>query len=515
MAKYGAFKYEADTYGYTDPGRRLSWGLVIDWMDTGTFVSGYNEAFGYGQNEHKMFALNTKAGRQYFINSSGNNFQTVDPSKMQVQLYDMGDRYDPYNMAGPLYQHILPGKKFRLIVKDEATQTTYPIMIGRIEDIRPNFGTVSTVTITGINGIDDLKNVLVNSTQVYTSKTYDEAIAQTLVQAGWTGGTRIDSDISDTLPYWWLSGKDAYAEITDLANSSRGLFFVSNDGYATYYSNINSMTSTANYVDTDALLANGIRVPTPWEAIKNYVRVYAKARRASVGTLWTLQSKPYILAGTSITIWAQGASVNGSVVPALSVTTPVATTDYTANSAENGSGTNLTANITVAVTNYATTTKLVITNTGGTNAYLTLMQLRGTSIVSDDYTYYESSDTDSIAIYKQRNLIIQTNWIQSINDAEDFANTIVSLLAEPKKFPRFVVRAKPAKQFAPDIFDIVSVDFQSKQLTGDFRVGYIEHNWTITNGDIVDTTFYLEPNIAGNISGTWTFPAIFDLSTKF
>ncbi len=514
MAKYGSFKYSGAMYGYTDPGRRLSWGLLIDWFDNG-FVSGYNEAYGYNQNEHKLFELNAKAGRQYFMNSSGNGFQSVDPSRMQAQLYDMGGRYDPYNMAGPLYQNILPGKKFKLIVRDEVNSVTYPIMTGRIDDIRPNYGSVSTVTITGINGIDDLQNITVNTTQVYTSEKYYDAIAQVLTRAGWTGGSRIDNDISDELPYWWLSGQTAYQEITDLTEASRGLFFVSHDGYATYYSNINSMDSVASFVDNDALLSYGIRVPTPWEAIKNFVRVYAKARRTSTGTLWTLQSKPLILAGTSITIWAEGSNVNGETTPALSVTTPVATTDYTANSAEDGSGTNLTANISIALTSYATTQKLVITNTGGTNAYLTLMQLRGTSIISDDYTYYETSDTDSIALYKQRELSVKTNWLQSINDAEDYGNTIVSLLAEPKKFPRFVVRNKPAKQFAPDIFDIVSVDFESRQLTGSFRVGYIEHNWTIKTGDIVDTTFYLEPNIAGNISGTWTFPAVFNLSTIF
>lgn len=514
MAKYGSFKYSEAKYGYTDPGRRLSWGLLIDWFGIG-FISGYNEAYAYNENEHKLFDLNTQSGRQYFMNSSGNGFQSVDPSRMQAQLYDMGGRYDPYNMSGPLYQHILPGKKFKLIVKDESTQTNYTIMTGRIDDIRPNYGIVSTVTITGINGIDDLQNVTVNTSQVYSTEYFYDAIEETLTQAGWTGGMRIDSDISDTLPYWWLSGKKAYDELVDLTNSSRGLFFISRDGYATYYSNINSKDSSASFVDNDALLSYGIRVPTPWEAIKNFVRVYAKARRTSTGTLWTLQSKPLILAGTSITIWAEGANVNGEITPALVVTTPVATTDYTANSAEDGSGTNLTANISISLTNYATSHKLVITNTGGSNAYLTLMKIRGTSIISDDYTYYETSDIDSINIYKQRELIVKTNWIQSINSAEDYANTIVSLLSDPKKFPRFVVRNKPSKQFAPDIFDIVSVDFASRQLTGSFRVGYIEHNWTIKTGDIVDTTFYLEPNIAGNISGTWTFPAIFNLSTIF
>ena len=193
----------------------------------------------------------------------------------------------------------------------------------------------------------------------------------------------------------------------------------------------------------------------------------------------------------------------------------MATTDYTANASEDGSGTNLTSNISIAITNYATTSQLVITNTGGTGAYLTLMQLRGTLIKPDDYTYAEDSDANSIALYKKRSLVIKTNWIQTVNEAIDYAGVMVDLLSTPKQFPRFVVRDTPAKQFAPDIFDIVAVDFDSHHVTGNFRVGYMEHNWVINNGDVVDTTFYLEPNIAGNISGTWIFPAKFGLSTKF
>ena len=515
MAKYGSFKYGAAKYGYTNPGRRLSWGLIIDWDENGGWITGYNEAYGYNENGHKMFALNTKAGRQYFINSSGNNFQAVDPSQMQVQLYDIDARYDPYNTSGALYQKILPGKKFKLIVQDEATQTQYPVMIGNIQDIRPNYGSVSTVTITGRNKIEELKNTPVLSNGVYTNEQYDTGIGVILSLAGWTDGTRIDSDVSDSMPYWWLSGKNAFDEINDLTNASRGLFFVSNDGYATYYSNINSPDPTTTFIDTDALLSYGIRVPTPWEAIKNYVRVYARSRTASSTTLWTLSSKPLIAAGASITIWAEFNTTQGANAPATIVTTPVATTDYTANASEDGSGTNLTSNISIAITNYATTSQLVITNTGGTGAYLTLMQLRGTLIKPDDYTYAEDSDANSIALYKKRSLVIKTNWIQTVNEAIDYAGVMVDLLSTPKQFPRFVVRDTPAKQFAPDIFDIVAVDFDSHHVTGNFRVGYMEHNWVINNGDVVDTTFYLEPNIAGNISGTWIFPAKFGLSTKF
>ena len=514
MAKYGAFKYGSAKYGHVDSGRKLSWGFEVDWFDTGIYT-GYNEAFGYGTDPGRMFSLNTKAGRQYFMNADGNGFQPVDASQMQVQLTDMDGRYDPYNSSGPLYQYILPGKKFRLTVMDESTQTKYPVMVGRIEDIRPSYSQIPTVTITGRNGIEDLKKQTVNSVQVYTTEKFTDAIGKTLLAANWTDGIDIDTTVTDTMGYWWLSGNSAFSEIQDLTDASRGLFCVSADGKATFLSRLDSPDPVMTFVDNDALLSYGVKVPTPWESIKNYVKVYSRTRMASAMTLWTLNSVPFIVAGSSITVWAEFNSTNGEIVPATIVTTPVATTDYTANSAADGSGTNRTANISITKTTFATSAKLVISNTGLTDCYLTLMQLRGTAILSDDYTFAEDSDATSIQIYRQRELDVKTNWLQDIFSAQDYAETIVKLLAVPKQFPRFVVRAKPSKQFVPDLFDIVSTNFVSHNITGDFRVGYIEHNWVVRNGDIVDTTYYLEPNIAGNITGTWIFPAMFGLSTVF
>ena len=64
--------------------------------------------------------------------------------------------------------------------------------------------------------------------------------------------------------------------------------------------------------------------------------------------------------------------------PAVSVAAPVASTDYLANSAQDGSGTDKTSALTVAVTDLGAGFRLKLTNTDAGTIYVTTFRLRGT-----------------------------------------------------------------------------------------------------------------------------------------
>lgn len=105
-------------------------------------------------------------------------------------------------------------------------------------------------------------------------------------------------------------------------------------------------------------------------------------------------------AGGSITIWATYVDPTQTAQqiacsPGTGVA-PVATTDYLFNSAANGSGTNLTASVTVAATFFGTTAKLVITNNHATlAAFRTFLQLRGKGIYGYQDVTAEAVNTAS------------------------------------------------------------------------------------------------------------------------
>jgi hypothetical protein len=477
----------------------LTWAIEIDWNNTGVFD---------GSNEMPyIFNISVRRGRKFYMNSGGSGFQPVDIGEATIQCQNESGRFDAYNPDGPLYGLLLPGRRFRIRVKRESDGAIKDIFSGRILDIRPNYGNSNIVTITAQDDIKLLKDISVK-TSLYTMLRYNNAITNLLSTINWQNGTSIDSVISDTMPYYWADGsKKVFDEITDLVNAVLGLFFVAADGSATYYDRLNSPDPLLTLTDADWQRDYGVRVPQPWEVVRNNIRVYSRARLAtSTVEIWRLSDVPLIPAGASITIWATF-SYNSQNAPATSVVTPVATTDYT--------GSVSTADISVVMTTFASSAKLVVTNNNAGAQTVTLLKLRGILILADQYTYAEDSDTTSIAAYGQRDFEVNSDWLQDVNSAIDQVYVLLAQLSYPKQFPRVMLKNNPAKQFEVDLFDILTLDFTSKKITGDLRVGYIEYQTLTRNLENVSTILYFEPDMARNTSGTWIFPAAFGLTTVF
>jgi hypothetical protein len=506
MARYGSFKYSQAKYGLTTAPRYLTWGVVVDWNDDGTFSPSYNEM-------SNVMEMNIRRGREFLMESGGQGFQRRFAGNCRIVLKDPDNRYDPFNITGPLYGKLEKSQRMYVVVKDEATGTVYPVFYGRIDDIRPNYGTPPTVTLTASDGIKLLSKVNVRGSAVEISKQYDTAIADILTAAGWTDGTDINTSSSDSMAYFWADGTSAYNQIADLNDAVLGNFWIAPDGKATFRPRIINDSAVITFVDRDALFDWKIRTPSPRDTIKNRVRVYARTRKLNAGAeLWRLAGTPSISAGASLEIWADF-NINGEPVPASSITALAATTDYTMNTAEDESGTNLTASFSIVKTDFATSAKLVITNNSASSGYVTLLKIRGTGLTPDAYTYVETTDPASIETFGEREFVVQTNWLQDVNNASDQATVIKTLLANPRRYPQFLVRGKPAKQFALDLADLATLNFTTLNYGADLRVGYIEHNvLSNTSGNICDTQFYFEPNLSANTGQTWVFPATFPMA---
>lgn len=500
--RWGAGKWGAFQWGAEGVARRLTWGFCVDWNDDGTF-SGENEM-------ENMLEMNIRRGREFFMQAAGDGFQRRAAGNIRVTLKNINGRYDPFNTSGPLYGLLERNQRVKITVRDEETGTIYAVFFGRIDDIRPNYGGMPTVTLTASDGIKLLEKAIVRTAGVAVAEQYDAAAAEILTAAGWADGTDIDTTASDAMPYWWANGTSAYNQLCNLVDAVVGNFFISADGKATYRPRVLSDAPVLTYTDGDALYEWKIRSPSPRETIKNKIQVYARARKAHSGVdLWTLVDVPDIPAGESRTIWAEF-SYNGESIPATSLIAPVAYTDYTANTNSGGSGTDLTGLVSLAVTNFATSAKIVVTNGSSYTGYMTLLKLRGTGIAPDNYTFSETSDDLSIGKYGERLFTVNTDWLQSANMAIDQAATLLILLANPRYYPQFMVRGRPGKQFAIELNDLATISFTSINLGANMRLGYIEHNVTAaTGGNIVDTVLYFEPNLAGSIGTPWVFPMTF------
>lgn len=495
------------TYGAATVDRPMTWIFAVDWDGDGS-IDGENDG-------RYMVSMETETGRQWPLNGSGDGFEPVMVGQGSVTLLNTDGRFDPFNLDSPLAGKILPGRKFILQVQRESDGTRQPVMTGRIEDIRPIYGDVNQVKLTLKNAVEDLKQKNIRTT-VQNAIRYDAALAACLSAYGWTDGSDIDTTVSEAMEYWWASGKSAFAEIQGIADAAMGMFCIAEDGTAVYKSRVSDDTPLMTITDAEIDWNYGVKTPTPWDSIRNNIRVYARKRTLQTSvTLWSTSDKVLIPARESREIWAEF-SVSGDDATASAITTPASGTDYVANSASDGSGTNLTANITVSVSGFARSAKLTVSNTGGTNVYMTTLQLRGSAIVADKYTFVESQDADSIEAFGERRFEVRSDWLQDINTARDEADILKSRLAYQRQYPRFrVLLDQFDVSFGARLFGLVLVNFAKNGISGEYRFGYIKHRWIDELGYQVETEIYLEPNLLGNVSGTWIFPAVFGVTTVF
>jgi hypothetical protein len=132
----------------------------------------------------------------------------------------------------------------------------------------------------------------------------------------------------------------------------------------------------------------GLEVTRTRNEIINRVRATSYPRTvdsAATTELFRLNTVVPIPAGERISFRAPytASSGAGTRIGGKDVVTPVITTDYTANSAADGSGSNLTATMVVEFTGGANSAEVAITNNDVVTAYITLFKIRGKGV----YTY--------------------------------------------------------------------------------------------------------------------------------
>lgn len=165
----------------------------------------------------------------------------------------------------------------------------------------------------------------------------------------------------------------------------------------------------------------------------NYIRdtVYPRRNDASAVTLATIQQPVYVGIGEAISITLRYKDPSGVATSCAgkNMITPVATTDWLANTAANGSGTNLTASFAVSATFGTGDCTLTFTNNSASNGYILAgSKVRGTGVYIDDPIDVIVTDTAGIASEGQYQLAIDQKYA-SVASAQAFAPYLLSQYA--------------------------------------------------------------------------------------
>lgn len=466
----------------------ILWGIAVDWDGDGLYDS-TNEA---------MYAvsLQTRRGRDAYLNidADGNasGFEPVRVGAATLIMDNSSRRYDPYNTSSPLYPNVIAGKNIQIRVADPSGNIYY-VITGKIRSITTqDDGYEQTATFEIEDGMRLLQSTDA-TVDLQQDPTIDEAIGLVLDDVNWPTLWGRNLDVSaDVIPYWWGEDK-ASTELRRLAEAELGEFFVAANGAATFRSRSHADVAVLTLDSSDFL--KNINVALPWEVIRNQVKVYANPRVVQTATdLWTMQDVPSIAPGASLTVWANY-QYNGIGVPAINVIPPVMTTDYTANTAADGTGTDRTSILYITLTDFGKSGKLVITNTGADTVYITLMKVRGDAISKPDATLVQDDDATSQGIYGKAQLVVNNDWIQTTAQAGAISGMLIGYLPNPQKTLTVRIEARPDIQFTPDLFDTLDVTIDALGITNvTYRVTSIEHRWTVANGQSVLTTWKIEPD---------------------
>ena len=199
-------------------------------------------------------------------------------------------------------------------------------------------------------------------------------------------------------------------------------------------------------------------------------------------------------------------SQQASRVGGTGMVTPVATTDYTMNTASDGSGSNLTASFSVTPVFGGNSAKLTIVNGSASDGYITFLRLRGKGIYTFDATISTSQDTDSQTLYGINTLSYNMPYEDTLTVGQEAASYFASVYKDPLTSLREVTFEANASAtlmgyaLAREISDKVTIEETVSGLDADYYINAISLSLSAKNQ--ISVTWALAPSTGVWLLGT-------------
>jgi len=335
----------------------------------------------------------------------------------EITLKNPDGKYSPSNSGGDLYGKLLPGRP--VIIMAYFGGTLYSLWRGKTERIVPSpRWDAQTCYIYCVDGFDFLSRAEV-TTELATDELTGTLVGNILDDAGWDASLRdIEAGI-DTVPLGYWSQVSALYALQEIEESECGFFYIDHRGYARFEDRHYRMGLSSSETITDEMC--DINYDLSSRGIYNSIRAsYTEKTLGVEAEMWRLSEVPLLAAGETRTWWGdyQGLATNQI--------DPIATTDYTANTLANGTGTDMTASVTVTPSHFAGSTKLVVENTAGVAVYLTLLKVRGDLYSDGDKTSVKAENTTSQTAYQKRDRTLDAQFMESVDQCQQYCDYVLA-----------------------------------------------------------------------------------------
>lgn len=440
-ASYRAFAIGVSAIGGNDP-----------IASTGGIISDWNRYFYFDESAY-LTGLSYERGLK--MPTGG-----LSMAMYEANLDNTSGRFTPRHMGGSSELYTSAYKVMRPTIISAGfniggVSNTAPQIVGLNQkppkiDIR-----TKTVSTSGYDFISYLQNSYLDHQIMFTSQRSDQVISSVLNDLGFsTAQYDLDYGIQP-IPFGLFDVGTRFSDVIDkLVEAENGQFYQAENGVLKFDNRQHWDSAPYNAVTKVLYTAQVLEAESPDDDhIINIVEVVgSQYQKQPVQAIFTLNSQNsiFIQAGTTVDKFFN------SEDSILSITNPTGTgtvSYFVANSAQDGSGTDLTSSITFTNRGtFAKTVKYDITNSSGSDAYIIQLVIQGRVVKRVADIYYREQDDSSVTAYQERPFKINNEYIQNSDWAASYARMILNDFSEPENLQKIKIRAMPDLQLG----DLVS-----------------------------------------------------------
>lgn len=328
------------------------------------------------------------------------------------------------------------GIRVRASFLDPATSTWHTKFVGSITSMNPVPGRYGArrVQVVAADWLDEAARSTVSGLSTQINQRSDTIISLLVNNVSRAPEATSIATGLETFAYALDTARDdrpnpVLQEIARVTLSELGYFYLKGDGTAVYEARFDRANTADDTTLADTM--SGLTVSVTRDALLSKVQVITHPRTVDTATqvLYQLKSVPQIPIGGSLTLLSGYTDPNNRAerVGGTSMVTPVATTDYLANSAADGSGSDLTAQIGI-VTNFGGNgVRFTITNNASVVVYITKLQCRGLGIYDYQNAVGEAEDTTIATDFGEQVASIDMPYQSNVSVGVDAARYLLGL----------------------------------------------------------------------------------------
>lgn len=350
------------------------------------------------------------------------------------------NNYDSYFTRGstsPIDQYLLPRRPVRILAGFNGENL--PQFVGLSTTVPVVDRNARQASMHCLDFLSFLFEKSIDETVMYEDLKTDAILDNLFQILGLIPSQYVLDEAFNEVAFFYVEKGQKFGEIVKkLMEAELGSLYMDELGVIQFRNRLREVTAPAMVLNSDNIIDYQIQAE---DNIINVVEVKADVREVQDRqVIFTLSEKPIIMSTTSLFFQFQD---------------PVTSMDdvefFTANSLEDGTGTDLTGNITVTdIDLFSTSVKVTFSNSGA-DAFLTSLTLYGTPAKVTRSIYLKVQDDSSIEQFEERPLLIENEYIQSNDSANSLALSVLNYYKDYANTIELTIQGNYALQLGDEV----------------------------------------------------------------